>query len=185
MFITRRNIFIAACALLLVFAGCSEEEESTECTTTEFTFDGGIHRLCGIDAVGNHIQIQNLHLNGGTFTVFARTNADGTGGGTFKFSGSNSNIEAKYRDGGATATNTDSFTEANFLIGFHQESPAVHVIVKAAESIEALEEANSLIEIEPGDWTNQGAPASEQFYYQGTGSVSLQSVKVFYEEHHH
>lgn len=180
-----RNIsmFFLMCAL--IFAGCAkDDEESTECTTTSFTFDNQIHPLCGIDDVGNHVIIKNLHLNGGTFTIYARTDANGNNGGKFTFSGTT--VNAEYRGGGVTTgSNTATVSQSNFLIGFHQENPAVHVIVKQASSVETLESAADLLNIEPNNWANQGSPASEAFYYKGSSGVTLESVKVFHEEHHH
>ncbi len=179
-----RIILIYMLMVALIFAGCSKDEESTECTTTSFTFDGAIHPLCGIDAVGNHVQIKNLNLNSGSFYIYARTNPDGSGGGEFAFA--SGNVTATYRGGNAgSATNSADISKPHFLIGFHQENPAVHVVVKQADSVDALEDAAALLNIDSNRWANTGAPASESFYYKGNGKVTVESVKIFHEEHHH
>ncbi len=175
-------LLVLVCAI--GFIGCSEDEESTECTTSSFTFDNAIHPLCGIDAVGNHVQIKNLQLNGGSFYIYARTNPDGSGGGEFAFTADK--VTATYRGGNAgSASNNATISQSHFLIGFHQENPAVHVVVKEAVSIDALEDAVPLLEIESDGWSSTGAPASESFYYKGSGGMRVESVKVFHEEHHH
>jgi len=160
----------------------SDEEPTTECVTDSFTFDNTIRSLCGIDVVANHVVIENLALNGGTFTLYARTDAAGTGGGAFVFSGTA--LTATYR-GGSSVTNTATMSDDNWLMGFYQEAPAVHVFVKQAADPDDLEDAVAALEVEPGDWSNDGSPASESYYYWGTGAVTVDRVRVFHEEHHH
>jgi len=172
-------MLIAATGLL---ACGSDEDPTTECVTDSFTFDNTIRPLCGIDEVANHAVIENLALNGGTFTLYARTDAAGNGGGAFAFAGTT--LTATYRGGGAT-DNTATMSDENWLIGFHQEAPAVHVVVKQAADPDELEDAVADLELEPGDWSVSGSPASESFYYRGTVDVTVDRVRVFHEEHHH
>ena len=182
-----KNILLILVMMLAVtgmLACGSDDEETTECASESFTFDNSIRPLCGIDAVANHAVIENLALNGGTFTLYARTSSDGNGGGEFAFSGTD--LTVKYR-GGTSGTNTvDIGGNLHWLFGIFNEAPAVHCMVKNHPTDpDALEDAAAVLEVEPGDWTNSGSPASESFYYKGSGGVTVARVRIFHEEHHH
>ncbi len=178
-------VFCVVCIGFALTACGDDNDVLTECVTQSFTMDGTIHPLCGIDEVPNHAVIEGLVLGGGTFILYARTNSDGSGGGVFSFSGDD--ISITYRGAGAgvvTLQPHDLFK--HWLIGFHQENPAVHVVVKRHESDPgALEDAASYFDIHADEWDNDGSSFSERFYYKGTGGVAVTSVKIFHEEHHH
>ena len=180
-----KHLYSVLLLLLLVigFTACSSDDATTECVTESFTMDDTIRPLCGIDEVPNHAVIEGLALNGGTFTLYVRTNADGSGGGEFTFNGTT--LTATYKDGGASVPNTAGMTNSNWLIGFHQENPSVHVVVKQAADPNDLEDASVSLEVDSGEWTNTGSPATQRFYYKGTAPVTVTRVKIFHEEHAH
>lgn len=148
--------------------GCGDDA-ITDCTATTFTMDNSIRELCDITVDADHIALNNLSLNNGTFTIYAGTASDGTGGGKFTFSpnGPNINLDATYRDGGDNQSVTDS-TAKYWLIGFHEESPGAHIIVKSSDTEPSdWEAATADINREPGEWTEQSLPATGTIYYRG------------------
>ncbi len=166
----------------------SDEDDAavTECTVTSFSQDDTIQSACGLTVDPNHIVIRGLSVPAGEeFTLFVRTTSSGSGGGVFTFDGDTDTMTATYKGSAATDSEVSIGDDEYWLVGFHVESPGVHIVVKASHD-SALDPENytSVIDIEPDGWLT-GEPSSSSVYYRATSGVSIQSIRIFYEQHDH
>ncbi len=187
----KRKYFLLAAAIFLfqILLSCATESNEkiiSSCDTTAFVKDTTIQPVCGLTVTANHIVIKGLVVpSGEEFVLYARTDAGGNDGGVFTFNGSSAELTASYR-GGTAAGSTISINDMqNWLIGFHEESPSVHVVVKNSNDTTIDPEGyTSVIDIEPDLWLS-GSPADTVFYYKATNGVVITSLSIFYEEHDH